>query len=247
VRELTDLAAEQHALACLLDSLSTREWERPSAAAGWSVRDQVAHLADTEEVAADTLTGGPRSFARAVSRYRTAEDFTAAGCRRGRGRSPAELVGWWQTAAARTRGLLAGRAAAQRVAWGYGLTVRAFSAGRLMEHWAHGLDISDALAIPAAETPRLRHVARLGLDSLRYALARAHVRWPADRSLRLELAGADGSPYVFGPREATDVLRGPLVQWCRIAVQRSRGGGPAGLEPTGELAELALRHARAYL
>jgi uncharacterized protein (TIGR03084 family) len=247
VDELADLAAEQQALAAVLASLRTRDWERPSAAAGWTVRDQVAHLADTEEVAADTLAGGPRNFARAVSGYRTAEQFTAAGCRRGHGRPPGELIDWWTRSSARTREVLAGRDPADRVAWGLGMSAQSFAAARLMEHWAHGLDISDALALPVAEAPRLRHVAALGLATLRYALARARVGWPAGRTLRLELTGADGTRHEFGAPDATDVLRGPLIHWCRTAVQRTAGGAPAGLAPAGELAELAAAHARAYL
>jgi uncharacterized protein (TIGR03084 family) len=250
VDEVADLTAEHRALASLLTSMSTGDWGRASAAAGWTIRDQVAHLADTEEVAADTLTGGPRAFAHAVSGYRTAEEFTAAGCRRGDGRSPAELIRWWADASARTRELLARQDPGQRVAWGFGLPAETFAAARLMEHWAHGLDIRDALGLPVTETARLRHVAALGLGTLRYALARARVRWPAGRALRLELADADGTCYRFGPPDATDVLRGPLLEWCRTAVQRRSGrdgGLPAALRPTGELAELAVRHARAYL
>jgi uncharacterized protein (TIGR03084 family) len=251
--QLAALAAEHEDLAALLGSLGRADWDRPSAAAGWTVRDQVAHLADTEEVAADTLTGGPRTFAQAVSGYRTAEEFTAAGCRRGDGRSPAELAAWWAAASARTRGLLAGHDPADRVAWGFGLPVPVFAAARLMEHWAHGLDIRDALGRPGPEPPRLRHVAALGLGTLRYALARARVHWPAGRTLRLDLAGPDGTRYEFGPADASDVLRGPLIDWCRTAVRRTGGraappsGHPARLQAEGELARLAIAHARAYL
>ncbi|HET8662291.1 MAG TPA: maleylpyruvate isomerase family mycothiol-dependent enzyme [Micromonosporaceae bacterium] len=247
--ELADLAREQEAFAGLLHRVGD-EWDRPSSAAGWSIRDQVAHLADTEEVAADTLTGGARTFAEAVSAYPNAEQFTAAGCRRGDGRSAAELVAWWAAASARTRDLLADRDPDERVAWGFGMPTRTFVAARLMEHWAHGLDIADSLAIPTAEAPRLRHVAALGLATLRYALAVARVPWPAGRTLRLELAGADGARYQLGAADATDVLSGPLLGWCRIATRRAGRLGadpPGGLTANGELAELAMTHARAYL
>nr|WP_042191228.1 maleylpyruvate isomerase family mycothiol-dependent enzyme [Kibdelosporangium sp. MJ126-NF4]CEL19932.1 hypothetical protein [Kibdelosporangium sp. MJ126-NF4]CTQ97156.1 hypothetical protein [Kibdelosporangium sp. MJ126-NF4] len=246
IEELADLVAEQRAFAKLLSTLDDREWKRPSAAAGWTLRDQVAHLADTEEVAADTLTGGPRAFADEVSQYETAEQFTAAGCRRGDALNPADLIEWWDAASARTRALLAQRTAQERVGWGLGMPSRTFVVARLMEHWAHSLDITDALGIPVTETPRLRHVAELGLRTLRYALGRAKVRPPADHTLRLELTGADGV-YEAGPADATDVLRGPLVEWCRVATRRSKHGSPDSLRPDGPLAELAVKHARAYL
>ncbi|HET8681969.1 MAG TPA: maleylpyruvate isomerase family mycothiol-dependent enzyme, partial [Micromonosporaceae bacterium] len=165
------------------------------------------------------------------------------------------LVDWWAAASARTRDLLAGRDPDERVAWGFGMSTRTFVAARLMEHWAHGLDIADSLAVPTAEVPRLRHVAALGLATLRYALAVARVPWPAGRTLRLELAGADGVRYQLGAADATDVLSGSLLGWCRVATRRAARPGapgpstgpPAGLAASGELAELAMAHARAYL
>lgn len=244
--ELADLVLEQQAFADLLDRIDGAGWDRASAAAGWTFRDQVAHLADTEEVAADTLVGGPRTFADAVSGYPSAEHFTAAGCRRGDGLSPAELLDWWAAASARTRGLLADRDPDQRVAWGFGMSTRTFVVARQTEHWAHGLDIADALGVGVAEAPRLRHVAGLGLAALRYALARARVRWPAGRSLRLELTG-NGTTYELGAADATDVLSGPLLHWCRVATRRADRGAPVRLTSRGELAELAAVHARAYL
>ncbi|MFJ2259092.1 maleylpyruvate isomerase family mycothiol-dependent enzyme [Streptomyces sp. NPDC087844] len=250
VREaLADLADEQREFAALLGALQDADWQRPSAADGWTVADQVAHLADTEEVAADTLADGPRAFAKAVPRYATAEDFTAAGCRRGDGLPPGDLTAWWDRAAVRTRRLLAERAPEDRVAWGFGMTAETFAGARLMEHWAHGLDIRDALGLPVDETPRLRRIAVLGHSTLNYALAVARVHRPQGRGLRLELTERDGTGHVVGPPDATDVLRGPLLAWCRVATRRVRGSPAASsaLTAEGELAELAVLHARAYL
>ncbi|WP_159074138.1 maleylpyruvate isomerase family mycothiol-dependent enzyme [Streptomyces dioscori] len=259
--ELADLADEQREFTELLSALQDADWRRPSAAAGWTVADQVAHLADTEEVAADTLADGPRAFTKTVPQFATAEDFTAAGCRRGDGLSPGDLTGWWDRAAARTRRLLAERGPEDRVAWGFGMTTETFAAARLMEHWAHGLDIRDALGLPVHETPRLPRIAALGHSTLNYALAVARVQRPQGRTLRLELTARDGTGHVVGPADATDVLRGPLLEWCRVATRRVRGSPNAPNAPNapsalvaegaltaeGELAELAVLHARTYL
>ncbi|MGW2329593.1 maleylpyruvate isomerase family mycothiol-dependent enzyme [Streptomyces sp. NPDC001700] len=244
--ELADLAAEQREFGALVRSLADADWGRDSAADGWTVADQVSHLADTEEVARDTLAGGPRAFAATVPEYPTAEDFTAAGCRRGDGLSPGDLTAWWDRAGMTTRRLMAERAPGDRVAWGFGMTTEVFATARLMEHWAHGLDIRDALGLPVADTPRLRHIAALGHATLRYALARSRVRPPGGRTLRLELTARDGTGHAFGPEDATDVLRGPLLAWCRVATRRTRGAA-SGLKADGELAELAVLYARAYL
>jgi uncharacterized protein (TIGR03084 family) len=244
--ELLDLADEEREFAELLGTLKDADWHRASAADGWTIADQVAHLADTEEVAADTLADGPRAFAETVPEYRSAEDFTAVGCRRGDGLSSEDLTAWWARAGSRTRRLMAERAPEDRVAWGFGMTTETFATARLMEHWAHGLDIRDALGLPVGDAARLRRIAALGHSTLRYALARARVRWPQGRGLRLELKARDGAELAIGPADATDVLRGSLLEWCRVATRRSRGVTVA-LKADGELAELAVLHARAYL
>ena len=244
---VADLATEQRSFARLLARLAPADYERPSAAPGWTIRDQVAHLADTEEVAADTILGGPRAFRRSVSAFPTAEAFTAAGCRRGRDMATAELTAWWQDAAATTLSLLRDMAPDRRVDWGFGMAARTLAAARLMEHWAHRLDITESLGLPVVVSGRLWHVADLALQTLPYALARARVRRPVDRTLRLELTEPSGAGPVLGPPDATDVLRGPLLAWCRVAVRRPAPADRSRLTATGPLAESALTHARAYL
>lgn len=244
---VADLVAEQHAFAELVSALTPRQWALPSAAAGWTVGDQVAHLADTEEVAADTLTGGPRAFAAAVSRYATAEEFTSAGCRRGHGRSGPAVVEWWRRAVGRTVSHLDGADPGTRVSWGFGMPVSRFATARQMEHWAHGLDILDALGRPAIETDRLWRVAELGLATLPYAFARARVRRPAGHTLRLVLTDRTGTSRELGRPDATDRIEGDLLSWCRVAVQRHRADRAPALDATGPLAVEAVRHARAYL
>ena len=219
---IADLVAEHRALSVILEHLDEADWNWPSAAPGWLIRDQIAHLADTEEVAADTIAGGPRTFARAVAPYATAEDFTWAGCLRGRDLSTRQLTDRWHRSAQTTATLLADMDPHARIAWGFGMPARTFAVARLMEHWAHGVDITDAIGGVPQPTERIWRVAELGLITLRYALARARVPWPHGRTLRLELTWPGGFPRSLGAPDATDVVRGPLLQWCRTAVRRVR-------------------------
>ncbi|MGH3937714.1 MAG: maleylpyruvate isomerase family mycothiol-dependent enzyme [Pseudonocardiaceae bacterium] len=244
---LADLIAEHQAFDALSSALTPTQWVLPSAAAGWTIGDQVAHLADTEEVAADTITGGPRTFSTAVSAFATAEKFTDAGCRRGRAMRQASVIGWWRRASRETLSRLDRVGAEATVAWGFGMPVRVFVIARLMEHWAHGLDIIDALGGRVAETDRLWHIAELGRSTLPYALALARVRPPAGHELRLILSDRTGATRELGDPKATDTVRGPLLAWCRVAVRRARFQESHELLPDGPLAELAVQQARAYL
>jgi uncharacterized protein (TIGR03084 family) len=124
------------------------------------------------------------------------------------------------------------------------MSLRAFAAARIMEHWAHGLDIRAAVDRPGTDTDRLRHVAWIGAQAVPYAFHFAGITAPEGRTLRFELTGPD---CVFGPADATDVIRGPAGQWCRLAVQRISLADAPDLTADGPLAELALQHARAFL
>jgi uncharacterized protein (TIGR03084 family) len=241
---LDDLEAEEADLEGLVKGLSDDQWSRPTPAAGWDVRDQVSHLADTEEAAHDTMTDGPRSLSREVAGFADGDAWTEAGCDKGRALDPTAVLAWWAGARRRTLAVFRSLDPDARVPWGLGMGVRAFGSARLMEHWAHGLDIRAAVDCPGADTDRLRHVAWIGASAVPYAFGVAHVEPPADRTLRFELTGPD---CAFGPADATDVIRGPAGQWCRLAVQRLRRDHAPDLVAEGPLAELALAHARAFL
>ena len=242
-----DYEAEQRELYDVLKPLPDEQWLTPTPAAGWDVRDSVSHLAHTEEVALDTLTGGPRAINDEVRRYPSGDAFTEAGCDQGRAMNPNDVLEWWWSSAARVRDGLRAADPSTRVPWGLGMGWRAFVTARLMEHWAHGLDIRAAVGVDAPDTERLKHVAWICYSALPYAFNVAGVQPPTDRTLRLELSGPSGDTWTYGPDGATDSIRGPAGVWCRRAVQRIRPDDAGELHAEGPLAELAIQHARAFL
>jgi uncharacterized protein (TIGR03084 family) len=247
---LDDFQAEQEDLHSLLAELDQNQWLVPTPAEGWDVRDSVAHLAFFEDVCRDTLTGGPLSLNTASAQYDEGEDFINVGRDKGRGMAPPEVLEWWVTSAASNRAAFAAADQKARYPWGLGMGWRSLVTARLMEHWAHGLDIRAAIEEPGIDTARLRHVAWIGYSALPYAFGVAHVEPPAGHTLRLELAPPEavgGDPWVIGPDDATDRITGLAGQWCRIAVQRMNLAEARDLEPDGPLAGLALAHARAFL
>jgi len=258
---LGDLTREQTDLYQLLVSLTEEDWRRVTSAAGWDVRDQVSHLADTEEIARDTAIDGPRALSAEVARHGgETQAMLDAGVDRGRRMTPAEALDWWWTAAAYNRETLASLDSSVRVPWGVGMGWRAFVTARLMEHWAHGLDIRIAVNRPGADTARLRHVAWIGVSAIPYAFSVAGVEPPSGHTLRVELVApgdaaasngaANGSHeevWTFGPEDATDRISGPAGEWCRRVVQRATRAETPRLVAEGPLADLALEHARAFL
>ncbi|HEX9713468.1 MAG TPA: maleylpyruvate isomerase family mycothiol-dependent enzyme [Actinomycetota bacterium] len=242
---VAELRAEQTELDALLDGLSDEEWSLPTPAAGWDVRDQVAHLADTNELAYDTATGGPRQLNEEGLTYTSPEAFTESGCEKGRAMAPAEVLTWWRTTAERVNEMFLGKDPKERLPWGLGMSARMLVTARLMEHWAHSLDIRAALGVEPNASPRLRSIAFLIVKATPYAFGVAKID-PPPGTLRVEVA-YDGETWTFGPDDADSRITGDALEFCRVGVQRLPYQDAITLKAEGKLAEAVLRHARAFL
>ena len=239
------LDAEYADLASVVCSLTEEQWNLATPADGWSVKNSLSHLADTEDIARHTLTGGPRTFANEVTRLEGR--VIAGGVAKGQAMTGTEVLEWFTEASAYNRAAFRRTDTSLRVPWGMGMSWRSFVTARLMETWAHGLEIRAGLLQPGADSDRLEYISWLSLATLPYTLKVAHIEAPAGRDLRLELVGPHGQTWVFGPDDATDIIRGNAGLWCRRAVQRVTMAEAAELERIGPLAEMAFQHARCYL
>jgi uncharacterized protein (TIGR03084 family) len=242
---VAELADEQASLEAVLRSLPVESWSRPTPAAGWDVRDEVSHLADTEEIAHDTASGGARQLNEEALTFPSPEAFTESGCEKGRAMTPTEVLDWWSSGAARTRKVLLSLDPKTRVPWGLGMSARTLATARLMETWAHGLDIRAAVGEPPNETVRLRSIAWLIVQALPYAFRVAKRDQPPG-SLRVELE-FEGERWVLGAADADNSISGPAGEFCRLGVQRLDLAAANGLKADGPLAEAALQVARAFL
>ncbi|MDT3444728.1 MULTISPECIES: maleylpyruvate isomerase family mycothiol-dependent enzyme [unclassified Pseudofrankia] len=221
MRIFDDLEAELDDLDRILGGLDQASWAAPSAAAGWSVADVVLHLAQTDETVVETIAAGPAGALRSVGgvdETTSVDEAMDAWVSRERA-DPTQVYARWR--AARTAALEVLRRADPDtpVTWvAAPLRPAALATTRLTEHWAHGLDITEPLAIPFPDTDRLRHVAWLAHRTLPYAFASAGERAPA---VRCELTAPDGvTRWEYGPADAACVVSGPAGAFCRVAARR---------------------------
>lgn len=241
-----DLEAEQRAVQDCVRDLDDDAWLTPVPSWGWDVRDTVAHLADTDEVALDTMTGGPRPLNELVSQCVSAEDVTFLGVMRGRKMRGTQVLEWYERTSAAERAALVALDPSVRVPWGLGMRANSFVTARLMETWAHGLDVRAALGLPDSDTDRLAHVAWLATRALPYAYSVAG-REPVEGALRVELTLPSGATWTSGPEDASSRISGPASQYCRVFVQRLPLAQAVDLMAEGDAAVAALEVARAYL
>jgi uncharacterized protein (TIGR03084 family) len=244
VREiLSDLVAEQQFLDQFLQKIKGVDWERPTPAKGWSIRDTISHLADSAELAADALNGGKR-----VDEYRTAANLDALrqeAVKRGRKMRYQDVIEWWRNGRAKVVEPLSHMSEPDRVNWILGtMSARTFATMRLMENWAHGLDIYAAMKAEVEDTPRIRHISWLGWKTLPYAFKAADLDYSP---VRVEVIGPGYAKWVFGPADTDNVIKGSAGEWARLAVRRIKRREAKNLKATGEVAEQALEVVKAYL
>ena len=236
-----DLDAEETRLEEILASLDDTQWRSPSGAEGWSIRDVVLHLAQSEELAAASAAlgaadGSSRSLREAGSGIDAAMDARV----RAERAEPHEVFDRWRTARRATLEALRAADPDVRLAWvGTPLKPATMATTRLAEHWAHALDVTAPFGIPLPDTDRLRHVAWLGHSTLPYAFGLAGQEPSA---VRCELVGPNGDAWVFGPADADSWIRGDAGAFCRVGAHRLAPeesgldtGGPHGAAALGVL------------
>jgi uncharacterized protein (TIGR03084 family) len=241
---LPDLAAESADLDARVAPLSEADWARPTPATGWTIGHQIAHLAWTDDVARLAATD-PDAFA---ARLLDAAEDPAGFVDRAAARSlapPPELIARWRAARAALAAALAAAPPGARLPWfGTTMSPASMATARIMETWAHGQDVADALGTARAPTARLRHVAYLGVRTLGHGFL-AHGRRPPDAPVRVELTGPSGEPWAYGPIDAADRLVGPALDFCLLVTQR-RHRADLSLVATGPVANEWLDVAQAF-
>jgi uncharacterized protein (TIGR03084 family) len=243
VRDLADdLRAEQAALDAIVAGLTDEQWGLPTPSPGWSVADQIGHLTYFDGAAA-TAIADPAAFTASVEQLLAADDRDALTLHRHL--PPPELLAAWRANRSRLGDVATGLEDGTRVAWyGPSMGAKSFLTARLMECWAHGQDVADALGVKRAATDRLRHVARLGVITRGWSYVNRGLEPPADE-VRVELIGPSGARWRFGPDDAAGVVTGPALEFCLVVTQR-RHPDDTALQVTGDVARDWLERAQAF-
>jgi uncharacterized protein (TIGR03084 family) len=240
-----DLAAEHEDLDRLVAALAGGDLDRQTPAPGWSVRDQVTHLAFFDQQATLAMTD-PEAFAETVRRFvADADAVMAEHLTHGHGLDVAGLLGWWRTE--RGAFLEAARAIdpATRVPWfGPPMSPVSFVTARLMETWCHGQDVVDAVGAVRVPTDRLRHVAHIGVRARRFSYA-TNGRTAPDEDVRVELEAPGGGAWTWGDAFAPDRVTGTALDFCLVVTQR-RHRDDTGLRIEGPLAMEWMEIAQAF-
>jgi uncharacterized protein (TIGR03084 family) len=214
-----DLAAEHESLDALVRDLPDAAWKLPTPAPDWAVRDQISHLCFFDDKAIEAATD-PDAFLAGVAATVAAADGDPSVVL-GRSVSAAELLARWRDARARMLDVFRGLDPSARIVWyGPAMGARSFATARLMETWAHGQDVADALGVRRLPTDRLKHVAHIGVRARPFAYATNGRALPdGDVFVSLE-PPLGGERWVWGDENEDDRVTGPALDFCLVVTQR---------------------------
>lgn len=217
---IDDLQNESDALDALVGPLSAEQWALATPAPGWTIAHQIGHLLWTDRVALTSITDEPgfrELVAGAQDRIATfvddAAEETAA-------TPPAKLLADWRRARSALHAALRGVPEGRKLLWfGPPMSGASMATARLMETWAHGLDVADALGVEVEASPRLKAIAHLGVRTRDFAFT-VHGLTPPAEPFRVELAAPGGGVWTWGPEDAAQRVRGSALDFCYLVTQR---------------------------
>lgn len=249
---IEDLKAEHESLDRVVRELDAAQWRLATPAAGWDVRDTVSHLCFFDEAATVAIDDPPQFE---TWRNKLVSDM-------GAGSTPdvdigrelandAALFQRWRLSRDKfvdAAGTAGATEDPPRIAWfGPPMSLASFVTARIMETWAHGVDIRDALSLPLAPdavSPRLRHVCHIGYGARAFTFAAHGVADPGD-PVAFDVKAPDGSKWTWGPAEAEQRITGSALEIALVFTQR-RHPSRTGVKATGATAEAWLGIAQAF-
>jgi len=240
---LTDLIAEVAALDGHLSDMSESDWSVSTPAPGWDVADQVIHLGLIDRRAMWSMVE-PDRFTSDMTSMMTSGGLDAIQNAE-REKSPQQLLEWWREGAADLARAAESIDLSARCKW-YGPSMSGTSmlTARLMETWAHGQDIADALNWTRKSTDRLKHIAHIGVRAMPFAFASNKLPAP-EGNVFVSLASPSGDTWTWGDESAESTVTGPALGFC-LAVTQRRHIDDCGLTTVGEPASTWMSIAQSF-
>ncbi|HEY0189447.1 MAG TPA: TIGR03084 family metal-binding protein [Cellulomonas sp.] len=216
---VTDLIAEQAQVDVLMEGFTAADWDRQAATCDWTFKDELLHIAAFDwaaiqmmaGVAADVTVVADAEFGHdevhRVTRYRD--------------RPGAEVLAFWRRTRSRLDCAFLDQDPKARIPWAPGLpmSARSLASARLMELWAHSVDLYDALGIEPVVRDRIAHTLFLSWQARPNAYRINGLELPAT-PVRVEVTLPSGELWARGEPDAADRITGTARDWALVAVRR---------------------------
>jgi uncharacterized protein (TIGR03084 family) len=233
---LTDLRAESDNLIAVLRELVADQWGLATPAAGWSIHDQVSHLAFFDDAARLALTDPDAFKVEADQLISGGMDFPDRIASHYRALTPEQQLDWFVQAREQIIASFETDDPKRRLPWfGPDMSVASSATARLMETWAHGQDVYDTIGIAHPPSPGLRNIAHLGVATFAFAHT-LNGRDVPEEPIRVSLESPGGDHWSWGPEDSANQVRGAAEDFVLTVTQR-RHWTETGLIAIGPIAQ----------
>lgn len=242
---VAELRAESGQLDALVAALPEQGWRTATPAPGWTIAHQIAHLFWTDRVAVVAVTD-EAGFAEFLTlAAKNPGGFVDEGAEELAATPPTDLLAEWRQMRVRLHDELLRVESGRKLPWfGPPMSAASMATARLMETWAHGQDVADALGVQRVPTARLRHVCHLGVATRDHSFRLRGLPAPA-ADVAVELSGPDGALWTWGSTSDGQRVSGPALDFCLLVTQR-RHRADTALVAEGDVATAWLELAQAY-
>ncbi len=232
----------------LVRPLTEHDWDTRTPAEGWSVRDTISHLYFFDDCAVRAVvdTVGFREWVKAdaFAQIRPA-DGVPGDIAFGRSSTATQLLERWRDGRDAMLLEFGHLDPKVRVPWfGPDMSAASFATARLMETWAHGQDVADALGTQREPSDRLKHIVHIGVTAIPWSYTVRKMDVPTE-PIRVEVEAPSGATWTWGPEDATNVVRGTALDLALVVTQR-RHRADTGLVAQGPVADEWLGVAQAF-
>ena len=233
----------------LVEAAGPGNWRTDTPAEGWDIAMQIAHLAWTDEVSLTAIRDAGAFQAVVEKAMEDPTGFVDVGAAEIAATGREEVLARWRLARGELGDALKAADPGEKIPWfGPPMRPRSMTTARIMETWAHGVDVADALGVSIDDDPAfvgaLPHIARLGWKTRAFAYMMNGLEAPTSE-VRVALSHPDGTLIEFGPADADQRVTGPALDFCLLVTQRVHLDDTA-LDAVGDDALGWLRIAQAF-
>jgi uncharacterized protein (TIGR03084 family) len=232
-----DFRDECKALAALVTPLTDAQFAMPTQFKGWTINMILRHL-HVWNIAADLALNDTAGFD--VFRAQMAvgiaggrlPDFEEAYLN---GLSGQKLCAAWVQQFEAMTPIFAAVEPKHRVQWvGPDMSVMSAITARLMETWAHGQAIYDALGVERIDDDRIGNIVRLGVNTYGWTWKNRRIEPPGPMP-QLRLTAPSGALWEYGEASDSGMIEGLASEFCQVVTQ-CRNIADTDLVATGAVA-----------
>ena len=247
MQQANDFQLESEALHALVDPLGEAELEQATAFKGWTINTVLRHLHVWNQAAGLSLAGGGRfaSFFEKAGPHVSAGTMPAFELAWMDGLAGPALVETWRHTFVEIARSFADADPSMRVEWaGPSMSARSSITARLMETWAHGQAVYDALGVRRVNGDRIRNIVVLGVNTFGWTFKVNRMETPATVP-QVCLLAPSGETWLYGEPCDDEYIEGSAEEFCQVVTQ-TRNVADTGLRVVGPTATAWMRMAQCF-